>query len=689
MFCPLARVQTSTVNGAAVIADAHDVLLRDGRTLRLRPPRAADVDAVVEFFSGLSERSFYQRFHGAPQISRRLAEPFLDPDWNDRGSYAGVVAGADGEERIVALAGYVRLRDPSTAEVAFAVADELQGYGVGTRLLEQLARRARAAGIERFVAEVMPDNSAMVRVFEDAGFDVERELEGGVLEVRFEIGSTEKYLARVDERHHVAVVRSLQPFFAPESVAVVGASPRRGSIGGELFRNILREDFAGVAYPVNREGEPVSGVPGYTSTEEIPGGADLAVICLPGGAVLEAAESVLRAGVKALCVISAGFAETGREGADRQERLLALVRAYGARLVGPNCLGIAVAAPRLNATFGPKGVPPGNVGFSSQSGALGLALLERASGRGLGLSAFISIGNKADVSSNDLLEYWEDDPATSVVMLYLESFGNPVRFGRIARRVARKKPILAMKSGTTRQARAPRARTPRRSQARKRRWTRCSRRRASSAPARSAELVDAAVLLSTQPLPRGRRVAVLTNAGGLGILCADACEAAGLELPTLERRTQVEARGGSPARGQPREPDRHARLRNGEDVRGRASARARRQPRRCRDRELRPTRHGGCGRGGSRGRARGRASSGEGQAGARGHDQRGRDPEDAARGTTPRRGVRRPGRGRVRSRARRRARGVAAAARRLGSSRGGDRPRAGRSGRVRRSRGLV
>ncbi len=538
MFCPLARVQTEPVNGAAVIADAHDVLLRDGRTLRLRPPRAADVDAVVEFFSGLSERSFYQRFHGAPQISRRLAEPFLDPDWNDRGSYAGVVAGAGGDERIVALAGYVRLRDPSTAEVAFAVADELQGYGLGTRLLEQLARRARSAGIERFVAEVMPDNSAMVRVFEDAGFDVERELEGGVLEVRFEIGSTEKYLARVDERHHVAVVRSLQPFFAPESVAVVGASARRGSIGGELFRNILREDFAGVAYPVNREGEPVSGVPGYTSTEEIPGGADLAVICLPGGAVLEAAESVLRAGVKALCVISAGFAETGREGADRQERLLALVRAYGARLVGPNCLGIAVAAPRLNATFGPKGVPPGNVGFSSQSGALGLALLERASGRGLGLSAFISIGNKADVSSNDLLEYWEDDPATSVVMLYLESFGNPVRFGRIARRVARKKPILAMKSGTTRAgARAASSHTA--ALAGSEAAVDALFAQAGVIRSRTlADLVDAAVLLSTQPLPRGRRVAVLTNAGGLGILCADACEAAGLELPTLERRTQ-------------------------------------------------------------------------------------------------------------------------------------------------------
>lgn len=202
----ISREQTSGVS--VNVIEAHDVLLRDGRTLRLRPPRTADIDAVLEFFSRLSERSFYQRFHGAPPIGPRLAEPFVDPDWDDRGVYAGVVAGTEGEERIVALASYIRLRDATTAEAAFAVADELQGHGVGTRLLEQLAARARAVGIERFVAEVMPDNSAMVRVFEEAGFDVERELEGGTLEVRFEIGSTERYLASVDERDHVAAVRS-------------------------------------------------------------------------------------------------------------------------------------------------------------------------------------------------------------------------------------------------------------------------------------------------------------------------------------------------------------------------------------------------------------------------------------------------------------------------------------------------
>lgn len=527
------------MNAAVITGEAHDVILKDGTTLRLRPPQSGDVAGLVAFFSGLSGRSFYFRFHGAPQIAPKLVEPFVDPDWDDRGSYIGALAGADGGERIVALASYARLREAGTAEVAFAVADELQGHGAGTRLLEQLAERAHGVGIERFVAEVMWENSAMLGVFADAGFDVERELEGGTLEVRFDIGPTPGYLARVDERDHLAVVRSLRPFFAPISVAVIGASPRRGSIGGELFRNILRGDFTGAAFPVNRAGEPAAGVTGYRSVEEIPSDVDVAVICLPGEGVLDAATDALRAGVRALCVISAGFAETGREGAERQERLLALVRAHGARLVGPNCLGIAVAAPRLNATFGPKSLPPGNVAFSSQSGALGLALLERATERGLGLSAFISIGNKADVSSNDLLEYWEDDPDTAVVMLYLESFGNPRRFGRIARRVAGKKPILAMKSGTTRSgARAASSHTA--ALAGSEAAVDALFTQAGVIRARTlAELIDAAVLLSSQPLPKGRRVAVLTNAGGLGILCADACEAAGLELPALERRTEL------------------------------------------------------------------------------------------------------------------------------------------------------
>jgi acetate---CoA ligase (ADP-forming) len=521
----------------AAAADIRDVILRDGTTLRLRPPRAADAEALLEFFAGLSERSRYWRFHGLPELGRRLVEPWIEPNWTDIGALIGAL-GDPGEERVVALASYARLREPATAEVAFAVADDLQGRGVGTRLLEQLAALAGAVGVERFVAVVMPENRPMLGVFEDAGFTIARALEGGEIEVRFPIAATATYQEAVDVRDHVAVTASLRPFFQPGSVAVVGASRRRGSIGGELFRNILAGDFTGAAYPINVKGEPVAGVRAYTKIAEIPDEIDLAVICLPGELVLAAAEESLQKGVRALCVISAGFAEIGREGIERQEQLLALARAHGARIVGPNCLGIASAAVSLNATFAPRAFPKGRIGFSSQSGALGLALLERAEARGLGLSAFASIGNKADVSSNDLLEWWEDDPDTDLVLLYLESFGSPRKFARIARRLARRKPILAMKSGTTRAGqRAAGSHT------------------AALAGSEAAvdalfhqagviragtlgELLDVASLLSSQPAPLGRRVAVITNAGGLGILCADACEAAGLELPSLAQETR-------------------------------------------------------------------------------------------------------------------------------------------------------
>ena len=442
-----------------------------------------------------------------------------------------------GEEQVVALANYVRLRDPSLAESAFTVADAWQGRGIGTRLLEQLAARASGVGIERFVAEVMPDNRAMLGVFEHVGFRLTRVLESGTIEVQFPIARTEAYELHVAERDHEAVVASLRPFFEAGTVAVVGASRKRGSIGGELFRNILAADFAGAAHPVNLKGEPVAGVQAYTSIADIPGDVDLAVISLPGEAVIAAADEALRKGVKALVVISAGFAEIGSEGAARQDRLLELVRAHGARMIGPNCLGIAVYGRGLDATFAARAAPPGNIGFSSQSGALGLAMLEAAEARGLGLSSFVSIGNKADVSSNDLIEYWEDDPETSVVMLYVESFGNPRRFGRIARRVARRKPILALKSGTTsagqRAASSHTAALAGSEAAVDALFHQAGVIRATSLE----ELIDVAALLSTQPEPRGRSVALITNAGGLGILGADACEAAGLELASLSPET--------------------------------------------------------------------------------------------------------------------------------------------------------
>ena len=524
-------------------AGAADVILRDGGTLRLRPPADADADALLAFFEGLSERSLYQRFHGTRQVDRQLTQPLLDPDWVETGALAGWLG-----ERVVGVANYVRLRDPGSAEVAFAVADKEQGRGIGTRLLEQLADRAAGTGVTRFVAEVLAENRAMLGVFTGAGFDVVRELEHGEVEVSFPIAATETFQARVEERDHVAVAASLRPFFEPRTLAVIGASRRRGSIGGELFRNVLEADFDGAAYPVNRGGEPVAGVRGYDSIAEIPDEIELAVICLPGPRVLEAADEALRKDVRALCVISSGFAETGAEGRERQEQLLALVRSHGARLLGPNCLGIASSKPKLNATFAPRALPAGRIGFSSQSGALGLALLEQSSAR-LGFSAFVSIGNKADVSSNDLLEWWEDDPETDLVLLYLESFGNPRKFGRLSRRVARRKPILALKAGAT-AAGAKAASSHTAALAGSEAAVDALFDQAGVLRARTLEeLIDVAGLLSSQPLPHGRRVGVLTNAGGLGILCADACEASGLELPELADATVAALRTVLPGDG--------------------------------------------------------------------------------------------------------------------------------------------
>ena len=518
---------------SALLHKPEDVILRDGTTLRLRSPLASDADELLDFMSRLSDRSRYLRFHGFPHLTPKLVAPFVDPDWDERGALIGCLEG-----RIVALANYARLRNRRAAEVAFTVEDEFQGRGIGTRLLERLITPAAAAGIEEFVAEVLPENRTMLAVFRDAGFDIVRELDGGGLEVRFPIARTERYRDQVAARDHVAVTASLKSFFAPACVAVIGASARRGSIGGELFRNVLAADFAGAAYPVNRGGESVAGVRGYTSVGDIPDEVELAVVCLPGEHVLAAVQEALEAGVCAICVISAGFAEIGAEGRIRQEQLIALIREHGARLVGPNCLGIASAAVRLNATFAPRAFPPGKIGFSSQSGALGLAVLERAEASGLGLSSFVSIGNKADVSSNDLLEWWEDDPSTEIVMLYLESFGNPRAFARIARRLARTKPILAVKGGTT-HAGIKAASSHTAALAGSESAVDALFRQAGVIRTRTLdELIDVASLLAAQPVPRGRRVALLTNAGGLGILCADACVAAGLELPSLNETTR-------------------------------------------------------------------------------------------------------------------------------------------------------
>jgi acetate---CoA ligase (ADP-forming) len=511
---------------------ARDVILRDGSTMRLVSPSAHDRAAIVEFFDRLSVESLYLRFQGIVPRNARLAERYLDADGSERAALVGLRNG-----QVVALGTFDRLRDHTAAEVAFAVDDRLQGQGIGTRLLEQLVELATAAGIERFVAVVSTENHRMLDVFTLAGFAVSRRVEPGTVELSFPIEATATYREQVDRRDHIAAVTSLAPFFRPRSVAVIGASSRPGGVGHSVVRNLLDAGFPGAVYPINLRGEPVAGIPAVRSADEIPGPVDLAVICVRADRVVETAEQVLQAEARALCVISAGFAESGETGRVRQERLLERVRMHGARLLGPNCLGIAVPGTQLNATFAPHAFPCGTIGFASQSGALGLALLGRVGQRGLGLSAFVSVGNKADISTNDLLEYWEEDEATRLVLLYVESFGNPRKFGRIAKRVARTKPVLAIKSGISRSgARAAGSHTAA---------------LAGSDTAVEAlfhesgvlrldtleEVLDLAALLTDHPLPAGNRVGIVTNAGGLGILCADACERSGLALPAISGET--------------------------------------------------------------------------------------------------------------------------------------------------------
>ncbi len=516
----------------------HDVLLRDGRTLRLRAPLRQDADAVLRFYRSLGDRSRYLRFHGFSAIDSRLLEAVLAPDWKDLGALIGVLR-RGGEDRVVAVATYARLRDSRAAEVAFAVADDLQGQGAGTRLMEQLAEAAGREGIETFVADVLAENAAMLQVFTDSGFEIDRRRNGGSVEVRFPIAAGERYLDAVDRRDHGAVESSLTPFFEPRSVAVVGASARDGSVGGAVFRNILEGGFTGRAYAVNRSGEPVAGAAAVTDVGQLPEPVDLAVICVPAPAVPAVAEQLLRSGTRALCVVTAGFAETGPAGAGAEADLLALVRSYGARLIGPNCLGLTSSGVALNATFAPgSGVPAGPVAVSSQSGAVGLALVDELADRGIGVSAFVSVGNKADVSTNDLLEHWEDDEATGAIALYLESFGNPRRFARIARRVSRRKPIVGLKSGGSPiGSRAALSHTA--ALAGSDAAVEGLFRQSGVLRARSLEeLLDLTEALATQPLPRGRKIGIVTNAGGLGILCGDACADAGLDLADLSAHTR-------------------------------------------------------------------------------------------------------------------------------------------------------
>jgi acetate---CoA ligase (ADP-forming) len=512
-----------------------DVVLRDGSTLTLRPARDDDGPAILAFLNDLSPNSRYHRFFGAPKLDADRISRLMPSD-RSRGC---ALVGECGN-RIVAIASFHRAAD--RAEVAFAIADALQGRGVGTRLLEQLAALARADGVRVFDADVMGDNYKMMQVFADSGFQVSHRIDSGVYHVELSLDATSSYLEKAAKRSQLAATASMKPFFGPRVVAVVGANRERGKIGAEILHNLIACGFSGSVVPVHPTAVAIEGRTAYARVTDIPGAVDLAVIVVSAKHVLDAVDDCIAKGVRALCVISAGFSEVGPAGRAREAALLEKVRTAGCRLIGPNCMGLLSTDPalRLNATFSPVFPPAGNVAMSTQSGALGLAILDYARQLNLGISSFVSVGNKADVSGNDLIQYWAEDPRTAVILLYVESFGNPKKFSEIARRVGRIKPIVAVKAGRSHGgARAAASHT--------------------GALAASDTVVDAlfrqagvirtdtleelfgvAALLAHQPIPRGSRVAIVTNAGGPGILAVDACEVNGLQLATLSEATRQE-----------------------------------------------------------------------------------------------------------------------------------------------------
>jgi acetyl coenzyme A synthetase (ADP forming)-like protein len=520
-----------------------DVVLRDGSTLSTRPVREDDEPRLVAFLSGLSEESRRFRFFRATSRTYLEEVSHQQVGVDSRRDY-GIVATEGHEGRVVGHAEYLDM-GKDTAEVSFTIADAYQGRGLGTILLGELARIASTNGIGTFRAVVMPDNYRMLSVFRESGFRLSVDAAPDEIRVSFPTALTEEAIAKFELREWTSAVNAINAFFRPRSVAVIGASRQRGTIGAEVLHNLLAYEFHGPVLPVNPTAPVVQSIIAYPTVEQVPGPVDLAVIVVPRGAVLEVAESCGRKGVRALVVISSGFSEVGEEGIVRQQGLVRICREYGMRLIGPNCMGILNTDPevRLNATFAPMAPPAGRVAFMSQSGALGLSIIDNANTLGLGISTFVSIGNKADISGNDLIRYWEQDVHTDVILLYLESFGNPRKFSRIARRVGRVKPIVAVKSGRSAAgARASGSHTGALLAASDVTVDALFRQAGVIRTDRLEEMFDVTALLASQPLPAGRRVAILTNAGGPGILCADACEANGLEIPPLGTGTQAALR---------------------------------------------------------------------------------------------------------------------------------------------------
>jgi len=511
-----------------------EVLLKDGSRILLRPIKKDDIERWLDFVSRLSQRTMYLRFHYVPTLGREDAVRFCSVDYNNAFAFVAEVL-RDRRREIIAIGRYHRIPNKPSAEVAFAIEDVYQGKGIGTKLVEWLANVARDNGITTFEALVLAENKAMMNVFKDYGFHVTSEYEGNVYRVTFPIARTKLVTKKEEERERAATVASIRSLLYPHSVAVIGASRESNTIGQLLFTCIMQSGFSGVVYPVNPNAEAIMSVKSYPSVLDIPGPVDLALIAVPAPLVVTVTDECGRKGVHSIVVVSDGFKERGGEGAQRERELRDVALGHGMRIVGPNCMGVINTdlTINLNATFSPVFPPRGNVAFLTQSGALGLSILEYANNLNMGISTFVSVGNRADISTNDLLQYWEQDATTKTILFYLESFGNPRKFARIARRVSTAKPIVAVKGGSsTAGSRAASSHT----------GALATPQIASDALFYQAgiirvntleELFNVATLLSNQPVPAARRVAIVTNGGGPGIIAADACEHHGLALPEL------------------------------------------------------------------------------------------------------------------------------------------------------------
>ncbi|GIL27521.1 bifunctional acetate--CoA ligase family protein/GNAT family N-acetyltransferase [Actinocatenispora comari] len=502
---------------------AADVALADGGTVHLRPIRPEDAPRIVAMHSRFSERTRYLRYFSPyPRIPERDLRRFTTVDHHDREAFVAELGG-----ELIAVGRYERI-DADEAEVAFVVEDAHQGRGLGSVLLEHLTAAAGQEHIARFVAEVLPENGTMLRVFSDAGYTVDRSYADGVVHLTFEIAPTERSVEVARDREQRTEAAAIRRLLTPRTVAVVGASTRPGTIGHTLLRNLTAGSYTGTIVPIHPTAKTVRGLRAYPSVAAAPEPIDLALVAVPAEAVPAVVADCAHAGVYALVIVSAGFGEQGAEGLARQRDVVTAARANGMRIVGPNCLGIANTDPdlRLNATLAPALPDRGRAGFFCQSGALGVALLAEAHRRRLGLSSFVSAGNRADVSGNDLLQYWLDDPGTDLVLLYLETFGNPRKFARLARRLARRKPVVAVAGRSRPPALAGVGPAP-------------DERSVEALFARSGvirvdtvpELFDVGLLLAHQPLPGGRRVGVVGNSTALGVLAVEALAAADLAVP--------------------------------------------------------------------------------------------------------------------------------------------------------------